>query len=554
MKDRTSIKWIMKIAGKEKWKIVALMLMNVFFALLSVAFAFAVKAVIDGAVDKEYDRLMWGGISLGGIVLLQFLFRLFINGLTERVRCRLDIKLRSHVFSEILSKPYSKITGFHSGELINRLTADVNVITDGITSILPTFVASASRLVMAVAALIYLDWVFAVAFVTAGLLVFLTISLMRGKLKKLHKRSQETEGEVRSFMQESIENVLAVKAFSANGKVTEKADELQEENFKIKMKRKNYSVSGHAVYNMIFSAGYLFALIYGAIQIFDGGMAYGTLSAILQLINNVQVPFASISNVIPKYYATLASAERLMEIESVEGEGDEVYLDKDQTYLALSEIKFDGVTFAYDNEKVLSNIDVCIRKGEFVAITGASGIGKSTLIKLLLGVYPVNNGSLYIENLDGTKTAIGKSSRSLFAYVPQGNMLLSGTIRDNLTFFVGERDDESINRALKISQADEFINGLEKGLDTVIGEKGLGLSEGQVQRLAIARAILSDAPILLLDEATSAIDENLEVKLLEELKNLKDKTVIIVTHKKPALSVCDGKIIFDESGVHQEKV
>ena len=551
MKDRTAIKWLMKVSAKVKWKLITLMLMNVFFAMLTVMFAFAVKAVIDGAVAKETTRLTWGGISLGIIVVLQFVFRVLINGLTEHVKCRLDVELRSKIFSEILSKSYGKITGYHSGELINRLTADINVVTDGITSIVPTFVSAFSRLILAVVALIYLDWIFAVAFVVAGALVFLVISLMREKLKKLHKSSQETEGRYRSFMQESIENLLAVKAFSANDKVVERADEMQEENFKIKMRRRNYSVIGHATYNMIFSAGYLFALIYGAVQIFSGVMGYGALMAILQLINNVQVPFASISNVIPKYYAMLASAERVIELEKVEDEGSFNYVDATSTYKNLYSINFENVAFGYDGENVISDMNVCIRKGEFIAITGASGIGKSTMIKLLLGVYPIDSGSLSLQLKSGEKQSIGKESRSLFSFVPQGNMLLSGSIRDNLTFFVGKRTDEQIEQALKISQADGFISELKDGIETIVGEKGLGLSEGQIQRLAIARAILSDAPIMLLDEATSALDEQVEASLLTELKKLNDKTVIIITHKKQALNVCDGQITFENGKVYQ---
>ena len=551
MKDRTAIKWLIKVSAKVKWKLITLMLMNVFFAMLTVMFAFAVKAVIDGAVDQETNKLMWGGISLGIIVVLQFVFRVLINGLTEHVKCRLDVELRSKIFNEILSKSYGKITGYHSGELINRLTADINVITDGITSIVPTFIAAFSRLVLAVVALIYLDWVFALAFVVAGGLVFLVISLMREKLKKLHKSSQETEGRFRSFMQESIENLLAVKAFSANDKVVERADDMQEENFKIKMRRRNYSVVGHATYNMIFSAGYLFALIYGAVQIFSGVMGYGALMAILQLINNVQVPFASISNVIPKYYAMLASAERVIEIEKIENEGAWEYVDAITTYDNLESINFENVAFGYDGEKVISDMNVLIRKGEFIAITGASGIGKSTMIKLLLGVYPIDSGSLSLQLKSGEKQSIGKESRSLFSFVPQGNMLLSGSIRDNLTFFVGARTDEQINEALKISQAYDFVNELKDGINTVVGEKGLGLSEGQIQRLAIARAILADAPIMLLDEATSALDEQVEAALLTELKKLNDKTVIIITHKKQALNICDGQIVFENGKVYQ---
>lgn len=545
MKDYSSIKWLMKNTAGQRLKMWVLIISNIVFSALSVAFAFAVKGVIDGATstDSEAGRktLIASALALVTIVLLQFLFRVLINGLTEHIKGKLEMSLKSDIFGQILEKKYDKINGYHSGELMTRLSADVNVISDGVTSIVPSVVAAVARLLCAVAALIYLDWIFAVAFSVAGIMVFTVIGLLRGKLKSLHKKAQETEGRTRSFMQECIENLLAVKVFSANHKVEEKSDGLQQENFRIKMVRKNYSVIGHATYNFIFSAGYLFALVYGAVKILDRSMTYGALSAILQLVNNVQVPFASLSNVVPKFYSMLASAERLMEIENIEREPVCKLIDRDSLYSECDGICFDGVSFSYGRDVVLSGCNARVDKGDFVAVTGASGIGKSTLLKLMLGVYKPDGGAVYLTK-GNEKIELDNSTRPLFSYVPQGNMLFSGTLKDNVTFIVGDAGEEEIARALEISCADRFVSELPEGLDTVVGEKGVGLSEGQIQRIAIARAVLSDAPVILLDEVTSALDEETEKAVLANLKTLEGRTVIIISHKKAALSVCNKSL------------
>lgn len=543
MKDKSSLKWVLKNSKPQKLNLALVILLNVIFSLTSVAFAFAIKYIIDGATNPNPElgkkMLLWGGIGITALVILQFVLRVLINGLTERIRGKLDISFRNLVFGKILKTDYKKINAYHSGELINRLTGDVSVITDGITGILPTVFSASARLIFAVIALIILDPIFAVAFTVAGLMVFGVISLMRGKLKSLHKKSQETEGKTRSFMQEVIENLLAVKVFSVNDKIERETNSLQQENFGVKMHRKNYAVLGHATYNFIFSAGYLFALIYGAFKILGGLISYGALSAILQLVNNVQVPFASLSGVMPKYYAMLASAERLMEIEDLEEEPTpEDTFNAHAVYAKTRGISLNGVNFSYGREKVLENASVYFNKGEITTLKGSSGIGKSTLIKLMLGVYNIDGGEMVFDTEDGNIN-IDSTTRKMFSYVPQGNMLFSGTILQNVKFAVEDASEEQVISALKTALAYDFVAELPQGLNTMVGENGLGLSEGQVQRLAIARALLTKAPVLLLDEATSALDEETEKGVLTNLKALKDTTVIIVSHKKSAYAVCD---------------
>ncbi len=567
MQKRKPLQWMIRVSKKQLWKMWLLVFCNVFFSVLSVAFAFAIRHIINGATLENRtvgkNMIIWGAVAIFIIVLLQLLFRILIGSLAEHLRGRLEISFKSHVFNTVLSRKYQKISTYHSGELLNRLTSDVSVVCEGATTILPSVISAVARLICAVVALVVLDWVFALAFIVAGMLVFLTIAIMRGKLKSLHKKAQQTEGKSRSFMQECIENLLAVKTFSVNSKIEDKSLGLQEDNFRVKMKRKTYSVLGHSIYNFIFSAGYLFALIYGAARLWIDplGFLYGDLSAILQLVNNVQVPFASLSNIFPTYYAMIASAERLMELDDIEAEDEEnaaieasisrganaeniidkVCFNAKDFKLKKYSIVMDGISFAYGSDDVLSNVDLTVNNGDFIAVLGQSGIGKSTLIKLLLGVYPVGSGSMYIET-QGKKIPLSTATRTLFAYVPQGNLLFSGTLRDNVTFACGSATEEQIDSALEISCAKPFVSTLPDGLDTVVGENGAGLSEGQIQRIAIARAILCGAPVLLLDEATSALDDGTERELLNNLKGLKGVTVVIVSHRKQVLSVCNRSV------------
>lgn len=545
MDNKNAKKWIKLHSKQQSVKMGVLIVCNVLFSLLSVLFAVAVKTIIDGATNTDSvvgkTEIIKGSVGILCIVVLQFVFRIVINYLIDHIKGKLEIAYKSHIFNDVLKKNYQKISAYHSGDIMNRINNDVTVISDAYTTVIPSVISAVFRLVCAVIAIVILDWIFATVFIVAGLLVFLTLTLMRAKLKSFHKDVQSTGGKVHSFMQETVENLLAVKVFSANKNISEKSDCLQQDNFQVKMKRSKYSVTGHAVYNMIFSLGYIFALIYGAVKIYKGLLSYGSLSAILQLVNNVQVPFASLSGVFPKYYGMMASAERILEIENIEDEDFNDGLDRNEVYDKLNFISASELDFSYDKEWVLSGANLTVNKGDFVMIEGASGIGKSTFIKLLLGVYKPSSGKLVLNCKDG-EYAVDENTRKLFSYVPQQNLLFSGTLYDNLTFIKKDATKEEIDSALKLSCADGFVNLLPDGLDTKVGENGLGLSEGQIQRIAIARAVISGAPVLLLDESTSALDENTEKRLLSNLSSLNNKTLIIISHRNSAKDICNRVI------------
>lgn len=555
--DFAVIGWLIRLGKKQFGKIAVILVANAFWASLSVVFANFSKNIIDGAVEyHDYRYVLKYAIALFVIIMLQLLLNLLSNSFSERCRGRLDMEYRKYLLQQIMKKDYSKITSYHTGELQNRMFNDITVVTDGITTIVPDSTFYIVKLLCAFIYLVVISKVFALVFVAGGLFVVICLRAFRKPLKKLHKRVQETEGSTRSFFQEAIINLLVVKSFSAEKRIAEEADVLQEENYKARMKRRFMAIASRGGISTVFNAGYVFALAYGAFGLLGMGgisMTYGTVTAMLQLVNQVQGPFASLSSILPKYYSVIASAERLMEIANLpdEKESNEKDIDVADTYKNLKSIEFDNITFKYDRDLILDNTSLKIEKGDFIAITGISGIGKSTLLKLLLGVLNVQNGSISLNTQKGI-IPVDKHTRRLFSYVPQGNMLLSGTIRDNLTFIHTDVSDEEIEKAIKISCADRFIKELPDGLDTVIGEKGLGLSEGQVQRLAIARSMLSDSPVLLLDEATSALDEETEKAFLMNLKEMKNVTCIIVSHKKAALEICNKHVRIENSKIVSE--
>ena len=568
MKNST-LKWLLSIPGRKNLYIVFLTLAQGLYGASGVLYAFLLRNIVDAATGHD-SSLFWRGIIL--IVLLasaQLILRAIIRWLTELSKSTFENIFKRRLTETLLEKDYLRVSAIHSGAWLNRLTNDTVVVANGCVEIIPGLVEMVVKLISAVAMIIVLEPRFAAILIPCGLLIALFSWLFRKVMKRLHKNVQEADGRARIFLQERIGSLLMIRSFAAERRTLSDTDVKLEEHKITRMRKNRFSNLCNIGFGAAMSGMYLLGVGWCGYGILMGTISFGTLTAITQLISQIQSPFANITGYLPKTYAMLASAERLMEAESFPDGGAEALPLPDITAFyrdKLSVIGLRNAAFTYypasENMDTLSketmpvvleNVTLEIRKGEIVAFTGQSGCGKSTVLKLLMCVYEPDCGERYCVTADGKTSALTSEHRRLFAYVPQGNLLMSGSIREIVCFAEPEaaRDEERLHKAHQIACAEEFVKELYAGVDAVLGERGTGLSEGQMQRLAIARAVFSESPILLLDEATSALDVDTEKRLLENLRQLTDKTVVIVTHRPAVLSICDRVLRFTESGVSE---
>ena len=553
LKHGRTLRFMAQTSKKEMPWMLLVTLLNAASAALSVYFALAMRNVINCAVAGDMTGVRSASVIFIAVVAFQILLSFSVQLLAARTTARLDISFRKSVFSKLLKKEYTSVSKYHSGEVLNRLFNDVSVVSDNVSTLIPNVVGLATRLLGALVAVFFVDRTFALIILCGGLALFLFARSFRGVMKKTHKSVQEAGGKLRSFIQEVCENLLVIKAFNMEKRIETGESERAEKQYKKKMTRALFSNGASSGFSTIINCGYVYAVLWGAGKILTGaaGFGYGDFTAIMQLIGQIQAPFAGLSGSLSRYYSAVASAERLFELYDLPDDGNGTSADTAAVYKHLSHISLSGITFAYDDIPVFDNANIKIKKGELTLISGISGIGKSTMIKMLMGVLKPQSGEISAHLDDGTSIPVNTSTRSLFAYVPQGNLLMSGTIRENMLLAKEDAADAEILEALRISSA-KFFDELPDGLDTVLGERGSGLSEGQIQRLAIARAILCGAPILLLDEATSALDEATEREVLENIMKLPDKTCVCISHRSAARAVCD-KEIFVRNGKIEER-
>lgn len=556
------VKWLYNIADTKKRYVVVLIMLQTLLSVSSVIYALLLRNAIDEAVAKNRDGFFLYVEIIIGVVVLQIMIRALDRYLEEYLRTSIENACKEVVFRNILKKDYESVTNQHSAEWMNRLTSDTTVCANGIVEILPRLIALIVKMVSAFAMIIILEPNFVWILVPGGLFALILTYVFRKVLKKLHKEVQEKDGKLRVLLQDHISSLLVLKSFAVEEQSEQEAFEKMRQHQQARLRKVNFSNVCNTGFAVAMNAIYLIGGVgYCGYGILMGTVSYGTFTAMLQLIGQIQTPFANITGFLPRYYAMLASAERLMEVETFENDcehGVKELLEIQDFYKnAFKSIEFEKVGFTYhpsdgceDVTVVLKQLDLSIRKGDYVALTGQSGCGKSTVLKLLLSLYALDEGQRYLVSDKGNFT-LTSEWRRLFSYVPQGNHLMSGTIRELVSFSNKKcmQDDERIRKSLDIACAWEFVNELENKVDTLLGEKGQGLSEGQMQRLAIARAVFSNNPILLLDEATSALDEATECKVLENLKNMTDKTVVIVTHRMKALEICNKVAHFSEQGV-----
>ena len=550
-------------------RVVLICVLTVTTTLLSLGVTLTTRDLIDGAIGFHTNAVIKYGAILGCLFILQRLIAVGLSLLRIDTSSTLQKSLQGMLTEEILTKDYASLRSYHSGNLVNRVFSDMAVVKDGVVSTLPSFVSIGVSFFGAAAILVSMDWRFVILLLFGGALGLGLVLLFRNPMKRRHKRMQEAEASLHATTQESLENIRLIKASVSENRTLGQIRKRQEVLRKEQVRQGRFSTVMNNSMGMVFDMSWFFCMIWGCISISVGNLTYGSLAAIIQLIGRIQGPIANAVNLAARAYGVISSAERLQELTDLPAE------EEGENLPDFTSICIENVWFHYPDSKenVLKNVNCRIRRGDFVALTGISGGGKTSLFQLLLGIYHPTQGSVYFrkerlvkeentatiallqtgetegseENSGNSMEAgilrqvpAGKATRPLFAYVPQGNTLFSGTLRENLTMFTDDASDADVMKAVKAACIDGLVEDI--GLEAVLGERGMGLSEGQAQRVAIARALLSGAPVLLLDESTSALDEETEAKLLANISAMRDKTCFIVTHRKAAKTICDYEL------------
>lgn len=533
--DWEAFRWLGARTGKFFVGISLLTVLQIISSLAGIFFALLCQRVIDQAAYGEIKDILKSGILLSAILLLQlgcyFITRIY-GSLLE---ARLHISIQKRILCSILNGDYEKVTSYHTGSLMSRVQGDVRVVCGWLMSVVPGTIGMLVRLAGAFLVLCMLDMRFTLTMTAVCLVVASAACLYRKKIKEMTRQVQESGERLVGYYQELFSNLLVVRAFCAEKRMEERADQLLEKRYEIFRKKTFFGAAAGTGMRLAFQGAYSAGVVWCVIRISQGLMSYGTLTAVLQLLHQLQSPMSGLTGVMGQTWSMLVSVERLMELEDMGSTASIWIQEVKNPYFEC--IEAEELSFSYPDRKVLENVSFVIRRGDFILLKGQSGSGKTTLLKLLMGFYPQN--ALWLVT-DQERRLLGRDTRELFTYVPQGNLLFSGTVKDNICCMCGERPaEERLLRAVKVSCVNEYLECLPDGLDTVVGERGYGLSEGQIQRIAIARALMSDAPVIILDEATSALDEELEIKILRNIRDIPGKTCLIASHRPAAEQFCE---------------
>ena len=531
------VKWLVQYAKPYMGRITVMMLFNLLYTVVGLVMVTLTKRIIDEATEGNpiITLIVCYLILTIGLQLVSVFGTLMNTMLTEKF----SFGIRKQIYEKIIHSHWMDVKKYHTGDLMTRLTSDAGNVADGIIGTIPSIIQLIVELLLVFITLFSYSPLLACFALLVAPVAAVSSWWFGRKLKRLQVKVQESEAAYRSFLQESLANLLIVKAFANEEYSTQRLTQLREERFGWVYRRTKMGLISSTVMSMSFQVGYIVAFAYGAIQISRKAITYGTMSVFLTLVNRVQAPVMGLAQQIPRVVSILASAGRIMELQELPLE------EKEEEPLAVVQAGVDvsGLTFGYTQDNVLENVSLHIAPGEFVAVIGESGIGKTTLIRIIMSFMSNIQGSVTFYNEKGETQKANAATRNFIAYVPQGNTLFSGTVRENIRMGNLNATEEEMNEALKLAAAYDFVQELPKGIDTVIGERGHGLSEGQAQRIAIARAFVKKAPFLILDEATSSLDEATEQEVIRGLQRLTPRpTCLVITHRKSILKYCNREI------------
>lgn len=570
------LRGVWKILLTIRWKVLLSAFLQTAAAAASLAFVWYSKRVVDIATG-QYDAPLGTGIAvLVGIMALQVLTRVFVKYYEGRITVLTKNRLRSEVFDKALRSTWNGRDRFHSADMANRMEEDLRVVTEFVCCDIPEACVTVLQLIAAVVMMFcfssslawILIWIMPVAVVGARLYF--------RRMRALTTEIRTIDGRIAGHVQETLQHRVLVKTLGSVGASEEELSELQDRERSKTYSRLGYSAVSRGFMSVGFSAGYLLAFIWGVVGLKDGSVTYGLMVAFLQMVGQVQRPVANLALYVPAFIKSLSSEERLLEIGELPQEG----VFEDVLMEGAPGVRLSGVTFAYEGrvEPVLKDFSFDFAPGKMTVVTGPTGEGKSTLVQLMLALLEPSAGRIELygpapvmpdapvapvmPDADRASVLVSPATRCNFMYVPQGNSLISGSVRANLLMAKPDATEEELREALRCAAAD-FVFDLPDGLDTSCAEIGRGLSEGQAQRIAIARALLHRGGVLILDEATSALDADTEALVLSRIRGRfgnhsagspagpaagltsvsgLSKTIICITHRPAASALADAHL------------
>ena len=551
--------WLFSLSRCYKKEIFAVTVLSVIGTVFSLTTSLCLKYVIDIVTGSLNQSILL--IVLAAVAML--LGSIFLSAITSRITTRVNVKIQNElqlqVYGTIFNAQWESLREYRKGDLINRINSDASLIASGAVSWWPTVITFAAKFIYTFVLIVMNDPIMAaIALMSAPISALLS----RFMIRKMHNHSlkvKELSADIMSYQEDSFQNLQYIKSFGISDVINKRLIKKQQEYKEESLNYNKVTVLMNIIMGLVGITVTFVSYAWGIYRLWEGFITYGTMVMFLQLTLTLSNSFNSILSVIPTTINLGTSAARIISLENLPEEkstptAEEKEFIKSNFKSGVS-INCSSLSFSYSDkpsERVLKNAGFSAGIGETIAIIGGSGIGKTTFFRLLLGLLEPTEGEITFKGNNNETIKAGPSTRELIAYVPQGNTIISGTVAENLRLIKKDATDEEIITALKLSCAYDFVSKLPQGINSQIGESGNGFSEGQIQRIAIARALIKDAPVLLFDEVTSALDEETEGRLLHNIQtHFKNKTIIFVTHKLNALDISDKVYKIDKKQLHR---
>ena len=548
-------KWLLKVMSRYKFEIVGYTIMGVVGIAMGFGASIASKYLIDAVVGHNNEIIISAAALVIGLAVFQIVINAVSSFVSSRVGTRVSNEIRSQIYDGMATSKWESINKYHSGDLINRLEGDVSSVSTSVISFLPGLLTKLLQFFGCLAIVLYYDVTLAFLALMSAPVLFLSSRFMTKMMRKYNLESRQMNGKVLSFSEESVQNLQTVKAFGLTTEYSGKFKEILKSYRNMRLAHDKFTILTTLVLSFIGLVVAYSCYGWGVYRLWSGAITFGTMTLFLQLSGSLTSSFSAIVSTIPSVISIATAAGRIKEITELPKENTDDFKKAKELLPVASEngvsIVAENVAYRYadGDRNVLNDISFFANPGETIAFVGPSGEGKTTILRLLLGLVEKSAGSLNLKVRDGANIDVSPSTRCFCSYVPQGNAIFTGTIAENLRIVNANATDEDLKNALKIADALEFVEALPLGLETVVGERGVNFSEGQVQRLSIARAVLCNAPLLIMDEATSALDRDTEERVLRGLMESDGKrTCIITTHRPSILNFCQRIYELQENG------